>query len=58
MTRFRITVRGDGIELRGFVDADTLNQVERLFADDLEESGAVIIASPAAADYNPFEVIP
>lgn len=55
MTRFRITVRGEGIELRGRIDADSPNEIERLFADDLDER-AIIIASPAADDYDPFAI--
>lgn len=51
--RFRITVRGDGVELRGYVERDSLNQVERLFADDLQED-ATLIVSRADDDYNPF----
>lgn len=51
--RWRITVRGVGIELRGFIDADHLYEVERLFADDLNES-AMLIVSPAESDWNPF----
>lgn len=53
MTRNRITVRGEGIELRGYIDAESGNEIERLFADDLDER-AVIMVSPAEDDYNPF----
>lgn len=52
--RHRITVRGEGVELRGYIDADHLYQVERLFADDLDER-AILVVSPAEDDYDPFK---
>jgi hypothetical protein len=49
--RFRITIRGDGCELRGYVDAD-LGELADL-AQVLKPYG-VVAASPAPEDYNPF----
>ena len=51
MARYRITVRGEGVELRGFIDGDAamLNDL----AEAMRPFG-VVVASPAAPDYNPF----
>lgn len=51
--RHRITVRGEGIELRGRIDAESGNEIERLFADDLGER-AMIVASIADDNWDPF----
>lgn len=50
--RYRITVRGHGIELRGYLDAYDPNTLAR-FGTMMEPFG-MIIASPAEADYDPF----
>ena len=49
--RFRITVRGEGVELRGYLDAD--GEALGKFAHKMEPYG-VVLASIAADDYNPF----
>jgi len=51
--RIRITIRGEKIELQGFLDVEgsELND----FADAMEPFG-LVIASPVEDDYNPFEV--
>lgn len=52
--RFRVTVRGDGIELRGYIDGvQHLNSVARA-TQDLDQP-VVVVASPAPEDYNPFK---
>lgn len=53
MTRFRITVRGDGAELRGYIDGShgTLND----FAGLMTPVG-VVVASPAEDDFDPFAI--
>jgi hypothetical protein len=52
MTRFRATVRGTDIELRGYIDGlATL----RVTAKTLEGIG-LVIASPAEDDFNPFAI--
>lgn len=53
--RFRVTVRGEGVELRGFIERDETYQLMRLFADDIGDEGVLVIASEADADYNPFK---
>lgn len=50
--RFRITIRGEGVEVRGYVDGDM---------SDLELLASVaapwqVIASPAPADFDPFRI--
>jgi hypothetical protein len=52
--RYRVTVRGDHppVELRGFVDADTIVRLHR-FADAMEPYG-LVIASEAEDDYWPW----
>ena len=57
--RYRITVKGDGMELRGFFDTPTPGSVgeahEKLqdFAKAMTPYGYVV-ASVVSADYNPF----
>lgn len=51
MSRRRVTVRAEGVELRGYVDGwgqlvDLSNAVQAM--------GAIVIASPADDDYDPF----
>lgn len=56
MSRWRITVRGEGTELRGYVEFNN----EPDGPDDLEYFAAVmkpfglVMASPADDDYDPF----
>ncbi len=52
--RHRITVRGEGIELRGYCDNDEL--IVKLAECFKEGEGAVIIVSPADEHYNPFSL--
>jgi hypothetical protein len=49
--RYRITVRGDGVELRGFMDAEPKDFYA--FAEAMEPYG-LVVGSPADDDYNPF----
>jgi hypothetical protein len=53
MTRFRITVRGEGAELRGYIDGstDTLGDFSNLMAPV-----GLVIASPAPDDFDPFGI--
>lgn len=50
--RFKITIRGNGVELRGYIDGE--------HADLNAFAGAVkpwmVVASPAADDFNPFGI--
>lgn len=58
MRRLRITVRGNGVELRGYLDLDLDGQVTQplpQFAKAMEPFG-IVVASPAADDYDPFTV--
>jgi len=54
--RFRVTVRGDGVELRGYFDdndrADVRNGLVE-FSDAMRPYG-VVLASVATRDYDPF----
>jgi hypothetical protein len=50
MTRFKVTVRGDGVELRGYVD-NYLPGIARVM-----EPYGVVVASEASDDYNPFGI--
>lgn len=52
MSRYRITVRGTDIELRGIIDGDA---TLRLTSQSLEGIG-LVIASPAEDDYDPFGI--
>ena len=56
MTRYRITVRGDNIELRGYIDADEDHGHLVQLANAVERFG-VVVASKAEDDYNPFRAI-
>jgi hypothetical protein len=53
--RFRITVRGDGVELRGYLDVGDQRDAPSLaqFAEDMKPYG-LVVASVADDDYNPF----
>jgi hypothetical protein len=48
--RFRVTVRGERIELRGYVDPGVLAALSSAM-----EGLAMVIASPAEDDYDPFK---
>jgi hypothetical protein len=52
MTRFRVTVRGTDIELRGYVDGEATLRVTSKVLDGI----GIVVASPAADDYNPFAI--
>lgn len=54
MNRFRITVRGQGVELRGYLDSnlDDPNRALERFAEHMKPN--VVMASPAEDDYDPF----
>lgn len=52
MNRYRITVRGDGVELRGYIDG-SIHTVDD-FARIMTPVGPVV-ASLADADYDPFK---
>jgi hypothetical protein len=49
--RWRITVRGEGVELRGYVGS-VVEATE--LADNVKDLGWVVMASPAEDDYDPF----
>lgn len=47
--RYRVTIRDENLQLRGYVDGeDALRRVANAVAPSM------VIASPAADDYNPF----
>lgn len=48
--RYRITVRGTDIELRGYIDGDAT----LLLASRALDGIGIVVASPAEDDYNPF----
>jgi hypothetical protein len=54
--RYRITVRGEGIELRGYFDPKDMQQFYD-FAEDMEPYG-LVVSSETADDYNPFNQQP
>lgn len=49
--RWRVTIRAEDIELRGYVDGTAT--LVRL-AEAVEDLGAMVVHSPAARAYNPF----
>lgn len=54
--RYRVTVRGDGVELRGYIDSAKWN-IEGTaddFSDAMKPFGLVMV-SPADDDYDPFK---
>lgn len=56
MTRFRVTVRGNSMELRGYVDGE---HAVRAFAELLfREYGTdpLVVVSPVDDGYNPFHI--
>jgi hypothetical protein len=50
--RYRITVRGDGTELRGYLDGSAAVVVQ--FTEAMKPYGFVVI-SEATPDYDPFK---
>lgn len=52
--RYKVTVRGDGAELRGYVTVPTMEALG-LAAKAVKPIG-VMVASPAAEDFNPFAI--
>lgn len=50
--RYRITVRGEGVELRGYVDG-TIERLESL--SYLMKPFGIVVASEADDDYDPFK---
>lgn len=54
MSRYRVTIRGTGVELRGHIDgSDTLHRLARPLEGEFG-TDPMIVASPENADYNPF----
>lgn len=51
MTRFRITVRGDGTEIRGYATMEALASL----TSPPGEQPYMVIASPADDDFDPFK---
>ena len=53
--RYRITVRGEGVELRGYVEFEDRYALSTLgdFANDMKPYG-IVVASIVDNDYNPF----
>lgn len=55
--RYKITVRGDNIELRGYIDGDeALRQFSNALDPNYQSKGidAIIILTPVDEHYNPF----
>jgi hypothetical protein len=55
VNRFRITVRGEQVELRGYVDAEDIEEVSAL-GRAMKPFG-LVIASYADDDYYPFDAM-
>jgi hypothetical protein len=55
--RYKITVRGQGVELRGRFDEPTDEDAStlRYFAEQMEPFG-IVVASPAEDDFDPFAI--
>lgn len=51
--RFRITVRGEKCELRGYIDSDDDGAQVRELAQLMKPFG-IVVASPTTDDYEPF----
>ena len=57
MARMRVTLRGRGIELRGYIDdPDDVTGLANDLAEAVIRLDAAVIVSYAAADYDPFKV--
>jgi hypothetical protein len=48
--RYRVTIRGEGTELRGYATPEALAELA-----DIHTDTAVVVASPVDDTYNPFE---
>ncbi len=55
MARFRMTVRGTGIELRGWVEEEHLVAFANALAKGMSPHDPMIVYSPVDPDYNPFQ---
>lgn len=56
MTRYRVTVRGTDVELRGYIDGgDTLAKFAGALIPPFGND-PMVVASAAEDDYNPFTV--
>ena len=53
MTRYRITIRGDDAELRGYMDGNRASLTKLSMMT--KPFGLVVVASEAEDDYNPFK---
>lgn len=51
--RARVTIRGKGVELRGFVDYEDEEELA-ILAQAVEPFG-LVVASPVDPNYNPFK---
>lgn len=51
--RFRVTVRGEGTEIRGYATPEAL----RALAADGTDQFYTVVASPADEDYDPFKEV-
>jgi hypothetical protein len=52
MTRYRVTVRGDHVELRGYIDVERMESLT-VFSEAMRGFG-IVVASVAEDDYDPF----
>lgn len=59
MTRYRVTVRGTDIELRGYIDGDKkLIEFASALSAQMDSQDPMVVSSPAEDDYDPFRVVP
>jgi hypothetical protein len=49
VTRYRVTIRGEGTEIRGYATYEALARLARDKSDPF-----IVVASPADDDYDPF----
>jgi len=52
--RFRITVRGEHMELRGYIDAEHEGDLDLMDLAEAMKPFGLVIASVADENYNPF----
>jgi hypothetical protein len=52
VTRYKITVRGTDVELRGYIDGEATLRVTAKVMDGI----GIVVASPAPDDFNPFAI--
>ena len=50
MNRFRVTIRGEGTEIRGYATGEALVALGNNTSDPF-----IVVASPADDDYDPFK---